>query len=292
MAASAVAVQCRRGHWLTAIVFYGIRTSLMLSWNSMNSWKGRAELNSREGRKTARRYLLMGVSQTCFTLHCSCKVWIFYSFFLRTRTENLKIYIYILHVYNSVLISDCFLYILHNSQSKHQYIVLVLTCVSIRLTSWLGLRYQNNVTLRSNELTLKEDVCWLRKNKTMPCESWLNGPATGRCVYLSHSLNTVPEGLRWSDKPPRDRPSIQQPLRAILLLCVCVSEVRLGKCVCVCVLMSWDDMFALCPNAYMFVCDVHVNAHVKTFIYELAVHVSRPTVLDSVPCICICVCES
>lgn len=111
-------------------------------------------------------------------------------------------------------------------------------------------------------------------------------------MYLSHSLNTVPEGLRWSDKPPRDRPSIQQPLRAILLLCVCVSEVRLGKCVCVCVLMSWDDMFALCPNAYMFVCNVHVNAHVKTFIYELAVHVSRPTVLDSVPCICICVCES
>lgn len=75
-------------------------------------------------------------------------------------------------------------------------------------------------------------------------------------------------------------------------VCVCVRGQAGEVCVCVCVLMSWDDMFALCPNAYMFVCDVHVNAHVKTFIYELAVHVSRPTVLDSVPCICICVCES
>ena len=79
-------------------------------------------------------------------------------------------------------------------------------------------------------------------------------------------------------------------------VCVCVrgqaGEVCVCVCVCVCVLMSWEDMFALCPNAYMFVCDVHVNAHVKTLIYELAGHVSRPTVLDSVPCICICVCES
>ena len=71
----------------------------------------------------------------------------------------------------------------------------------------------------------------------MPCESWLNLPATGRCVYLSHSLNTVPEGLRWSDKPPRDRPSIQQPLCPILLLCVCV-------CVCVCVNeLGWHVCF-------------------------------------------------
>lgn len=72
----------------------------------------------------------------------------------------------------------------------------------------------------------------------MPCESWLNRPATGRCVYLSHSLNTVPEGLRWSDKPPRDRASIQQPLWAILLLCVCVCQRSGWGSVCVCVRVS------------------------------------------------------
>lgn len=52
--------------------------------------------------------------------------------------------------------------------------------------------------------------------------------------------------------------------------------------------MNWDDMFALCPYAYVRV-SVCVNTNTsETLIYELYRYVSSLAVRDFLSCICIC----
>lgn len=153
----------------------------------MKQLEGHSECSN----KTVRSYLLMGVSQSCISLHyiyrkkrfifCMDKILVllklFFHFFPLYFTANPSINLWAFQ--NSASI-----------RFHHHVNTVMLTFSSAAFV----LQKQNSDTAR------KEDVCrlWKQKTKPPPVNSgwmvqWL------AVVCTSYAVKTVAEGLRWSD---------------------------------------------------------------------------------------------